>query len=64
MDLTKYKTIQTHISNIKPFDTILHTDGLIRTVSNSNIKQDKFMGVSLFGDSYNLGYKLVTKIII
>lgn len=64
MDSTNYKTTQTHISNIKPFDTILHTDGFIRTVSKTNIKQNVFMGISLFGDSYNLGYKLVTKIII
>lgn len=50
-----------HISTIKIGDTILH-DGEVRTVGGNNIKHSGFMGISLFGDSYNLGYKLVTKI--
>ena len=51
-----------HISTIKAGDTIIH-NGEVKTVSGNNIKYCSFMGVSLFGDSYNLGHKLVTKII-
>ena len=50
-----------HISNIRAGDTIMFEDKMT-TVSNSNIKYCSFMGITLFGDSYNLGYKLVTRI--
>ena len=50
-----------HISFIKLGDTINHFDG-IRTVTKSNIKSG-FMGVTLFGDSYNLGTRLVERVI-
>ena len=56
-----YQTSSTHISNITSGDTIMHNNQLT-TVSNSNIKTDKFMGKTLFGDSYNSGNKLVTKV--
>jgi hypothetical protein len=52
-----------HISTIKSGDTIIHL-GIITTVCNNNIKGGGFMGVSLFGDSYNLGRQLVEKVII
>jgi hypothetical protein len=52
---------QVHISQIRNGDTILH-NGEVKTVSGNNIKSSKFMGKTLFGDSYNLGHKLVTKI--
>ena len=56
-------TIQkTHISNINIGDTILH-NGEVLTISGNNIKKGGFMGTTLFGDSYNIGYKLVEKII-
>lgn len=51
-----------HISTITGGDTILH-NGKITTVSENNIKHDNFMGKTLFGDSYKMGNKLVTKII-
>jgi hypothetical protein len=51
-----------HISTIKAGDTIIH-NGEVKTVSGNNIKYSSFMGVSLFGDSYHSGHKLVTKII-
>jgi hypothetical protein len=63
MDLSKYKIVEVHISTIKNGDTILHTDHLIHTVNNSNIKRG-FLGITLFGDSYNLGTILVKKILI
>jgi len=56
-------TIKVHISQIKIGDVILH-NGFERTVCNKIIKHCNFMGTTLWGDSYNLGYKLVTKVII
>ena len=50
-----------HISRIRSGDTIIH-NGVLTTVCNNNIKSCKFMGITLFGDSYNLGYKLVKRI--
>jgi hypothetical protein len=54
-------TEQVHISKIRVGDTILR-DGVMTTISGNNIKNCPFMGTTLFGDSYNLGYKLVTRI--
>jgi len=51
-------TKNVHISTIKAGDTILF-DGDIKTVSPNNIKKCEFMGTSLFGDSYHMGYKPV-----
>jgi len=55
------KTENTHISQVKPGDTIVH-NGAVVTVCNNNIKSDKFMGISIFGDTYNLGTKQVIKV--
>ena len=52
-----------HISTIKQGDVILHNGELI-TVSRDYIKRDPFMGLTLYGDSYNLGNKPVIKVII
>ena len=49
-----------HISEIRVGDTILHNNE-VKTVSGNNIKYNSFMGITLFGDSYNLGYRLVAK---
>lgn len=54
--------VEVHISEIRPGDTILHTDGEIRTVCGKNITRDPFMGISLFGDSYRLGTIQVKKL--
>lgn len=51
-----------NVSAIKPGDTVLH-NGIVRTVSASNLKRDGFMGALLFGDSYNLGHKPVIVIL-
>lgn len=56
--------VEVHISEIRPGDTILHTDGKIRTVCRNNIRKDNFMGVSLFGDTYRLGTIPVKKLLI
>lgn len=52
-----------HISKLRVGDTILH-DGKEKTVSANNIKKCPFMGISVFGDTYNLGYKPITRIIL
>lgn len=54
-------TDKVHISKIRAGDTILH-NGVMTTVSGNNISFSSFMGKSLFGDTYSLGYKLVTRI--
>lgn len=53
---------EVHISEIRPGDTILHTDGKIRTVCRNNISRDSSMGLSLFGDTYRLGTIPVRKV--
>ena len=51
-----------HISRIRIGDTVCHNNK-IRTVCNRTLKYSEFMGVTLFGDSYNIGYKMVEKVI-
>lgn len=63
IDKQNYTIKNVHISNIKIGDTILHTDGKIRTVCQNDIKKDAFTGISLFGDTYFLGTKPVKQII-
>lgn len=58
----RYKIIPTHISQINIGDTIKCRDGVIRTVSRDSIHQDKLMGVTIFGDCYNIGYIPVEKL--
>jgi len=50
-----------HISSIQPGDVISH-DGADRTVCPKDIKQCHFMGTTVFGDSYHLGYSKVKKV--
>lgn len=56
-------TTPTHITNVRPGDTVLH-EGELKTVSRSSIGGDAFMGPTLWGDSYHLGTKpvLVVKV--
>ena len=56
------ETIDVHISTIKIGDTILH-NGEVKTVCWRTFGWSSFMGLTLFGDCYHLGYKLVKKII-
>jgi len=51
-----------HISEIKSGDAIMHNEK-IRTVCNRTIQKSSFMGITLFGDSYSLGYKLVQRVV-
>jgi hypothetical protein len=57
-----YDIKEVHISQINAGDTVLH-NGEMKTVSGTDIKEDKFMGKSIFGDSYKLGHELVKKVI-
>jgi len=59
--MDNFKVEGTHISNIQIGDTIMH-NGVMTTISGTNIKHDTFMGKTLFGDSYHLGYKPVQKV--
>ncbi len=54
-----YRIEKRHINDIKPGDTVL-IGGELRTVTSRDIHRDSFMGTTLFGDSYNLGYNPVT----
>jgi len=53
---------QVHITEIKSGDAIMH-NGELKTVCNRTLKRSEFMGTTLFGDSYSLGYKLVTRVL-
>lgn len=56
------RIIKVKIHNIKIGDCVSHNNE-IKTVGKESLRYDPFMGTSLFGDSYNLGTRLVTKII-
>lgn len=60
--MIKKRHTQVHISTIKAGDTVLH-NGHEKTVCRNNLTRDSFMGQCLFGDSYRLGRKPVTKVI-
>ena len=52
----------THIKDIKVGDVVL-SHGVEKTVTAKDITEDSFMGRSLFGDSYCLGYRAVLKVV-
>ncbi|MBQ7017662.1 MAG: hypothetical protein IJN06_01475 [Bacteroidales bacterium] len=60
--MNNYTITEVHISRICVGDTILHTDGQIRTVGRNNIKESPFYGRTLFGDCYKLGYQKVKRL--
>lgn len=47
-----------HISTIRSGDTIEH-NGRLMTVCGKDIKNDPFMGTTIFGDSYRSGHSPV-----
>jgi hypothetical protein len=51
-----------HIKDIKVGDVVL-SHGVEKTVTAKDIKEDSFMGRTLFGDSYCLGYLAVLKVV-
>jgi hypothetical protein len=62
MENYNYTTKEVHISEIRQGDTVIH-DGVMRTVSGTDIKRDNFMNTSIFGDAYKIGYTKVTLVI-
>ena len=64
METTKMKQMMfenVDISLIAVGDLIEH-DNKIQTVCKKHIGGDRFIGRTLFGDSYNLGYKKVKRV--
>ena len=61
LENNEYIIKEVDISDILAGDTIAH-NGIIKTVSEKNII-DKNSELSIFGDSYNLGYKKVKKVL-
>jgi hypothetical protein len=56
--------IHVHKDMITSGDTIVCPDGKERTVCQSNIRYSSFMGVTIFGDCYHAGHKLVPKVLL
>lgn len=61
MKMSTYEIEQVNINDVVAGDYIEH-NGVIRTVCKNDIKKTEFMGRTIFGDSYHLGYKLVKKV--
>jgi hypothetical protein len=58
-----YKTEQVHIDDIRIGDVIM-VNGRERTLCAKDIKSCLFVGRTILGDSYSLGYKPVIRCII
>jgi len=54
--------VHVHKDRIVAGDIIVCPDGKERTVCQLDIKYNSFLGVTIFGDSYHGGHKLVPKI--
>ena len=52
------QTTTKHISDIRKGDIVLH-NGVVMTVSGTDIHRNTFMGTTIFGDSYHSGNKKV-----
>lgn len=61
MTINNKQVEKVHISQINVGDVIIH-HGIEMTVNKQDIKEDNFMGKSVFGDSYRLGYLPVLKV--
>lgn len=62
--MIKYTIVPTHITDIRPGDTIELETGVLATVCRKDIRYSKDRDCSLFGDSYRLGTKPVKKAVI
>lgn len=58
----KVKTKDVHISTIRVGDTVV-IDGVMKTVGKNNLKHDRFMGTTLWGDSFKSGKTPVKKVV-
>lgn len=61
--MINYEIKLTDKKAIKVGDTILH-NGELKTINTNDITTSQMMGLCIFGDSYNLGYKQVKKAIV
>lgn len=59
----KRETVFKHISDIRAGDVVMHNDRQM-TVGIMDIKRSDFMGVTLFGDSYQLGRQKVEVVLM
>lgn len=57
-----FETEEVHISEITVGDTVIE-DGEAMTVGKESFNRCPFMGLSLFGDTYLLGRRLVTRLV-
>ena len=57
-----YDIIEVNIKDVKAGDLILFNNE-IKTVNKKDIHFSEFMGISIFGDNFKCGHKLVKKII-
>lgn len=57
------ETESVHISQIRTGDTIILRNGNITTVNSQYIKYDNFIGITLYGDSFNSGTILIKRVI-
>lgn len=62
MNVSNAITKEVHISTIYGGDTIVY-NGKLKTVGFKDIKRSPFMGITIFGDSFNLGYKKIAKVV-
>jgi len=56
------KTKDVHISTIKVGDTVV-INGDMKTVGKKDLKKDKFLGTTLWGDSFKAGKTPVKKVV-
>ncbi len=61
--INKFQTEQVHISDIKVGDVVV-IGGEAKTVGKLDIKEDAFMGKTLYGNSYKLGTQTIARAII
>lgn len=53
---------EVHMSEIVDGDTIICSDGEMRTVCRNNIKHGRFYGITVFGSSYISSYQKVNRV--
>jgi len=58
-----YTVKDTHICFVTVGDIIIH-EGRMVTVGRGDIRRDNFMGILVFGDSYQLGRQPAKKVLI
>lgn len=57
------KEVEVNINQVRPGDYIKH-QGKVVGICSKDIKYNSFMGITVLGDSYNLGHKPVIMVLI